>query len=72
MSNTHEVERQERERLWQARREAGGVNTFAPHSGVIDPRTIPGFMDKLDRTHPLAAVAQRLVDSMIEKHGGGA
>ena len=57
MSEPIESEAEERERWWQANREAGRVNTISPHSGIIDPRTIPG----LQEDHGLMALFDAIV-----------
>jgi hypothetical protein len=55
----------ERERIWQQRHAAGDVNTFSPHSGIIDPRTISGLMDDMS-SHPMLEL---LVNDMIARFG---
>lgn len=67
----YEAERLERERIWQERREAGGVNTISPHSGYIDWRTIPGMMKGLRSSgHPAAPALEQWFGELVEKQGG--
>jgi hypothetical protein len=69
MSNRdYEAERQERERVWQERHEAGVINTISPHSGYIDFRTLPGLAERLD-SDPLTPVILQLFDGIVKNHG---